>query len=160
GLNTVIPYTDSIYYSSRPTLAVPAANVLKVNDKVGFNPVMTKFKDLFDQGRIAVIQNVGYPNPDLSHFRSRAIYQRADPTTQESNSELGWLGKYADLKLAGSGNPLAAVNIGQSLPKSLEADKIIPPSIQNFGLYQFQTDQKYTSDRNNQINAFKKTNLI
>src|SRR5687767_2678656 len=54
GLNTIVPYTDSAYYSARPTLAVPEASVLKVNEKVGFNPVMTKFKTLFDQGRIAV----------------------------------------------------------------------------------------------------------
>jgi uncharacterized protein (DUF1501 family) len=160
GLNTLVPYTDKIYYAARPTLAVPEASVLKVNDKIGFNPVMTKFKALFDQGKIAVVQNVGYPDPDLSHFRSRVIYHRADPTTQEETQQLGWLGKYADLKLSSSTNPLSVVNFGNSLPKDLVSDKVIAPSINNFSLYQFATDPKYTADRNNQIDAFKKANLI
>lgn len=163
GLNTVIPYTDKTYYMSRPNLAVAENTVLKVSDKVGFNPVMTKFKGLFDQKRIAVIQNVGYPNPNLSHFQSRAILNRADPTTREEVSQLGWLGKYGDLKLASTDNPLSIVNLGDgrgslALPKSLVADKVIASSINNFPLYQFQTDSKYPSDRNNQINALIKSN--
>jgi uncharacterized protein (DUF1501 family) len=157
GLNTIVPYADSNYYSARPTLAVAESDVLKIDDKVGFHPNLTKFKALFDQGRIAAVQNVGYPNPDLSHFRSRAIYQRADPNTQEEQNELGWLGKYADLELAESGN-LAAVNFGSSLPKTLIADKVIAPSIIDFSLYQFTTDPKYGGDRNDQIEAFKKAN--
>jgi uncharacterized protein (DUF1501 family) len=160
GLNTIVPYTDSTYYSARPTLAIPEASVLKATDKLGFHPVMTKFKSLFDQGRVAVVQNTGYPTPDLSHFRSRIIYHRADPNTQESFDELGWLGRYADLKLANSGNPLSVVNFGQSVAKSLISEKAIPASILDYQLYQFQTDTKFTGDRNNQINAFKKSNGV
>lgn len=156
GLNTVIPYADKAYYDARPTLAIPNSSVLKVNDKLGFHPAMTKFKALFDQGHIAVVQNTGYPNPDLSHFRSRIIYQRADPTTQETIDQLGWLGKYADLELFKTNNGLAAINFGVSLNKSLAADKVIVPSISNFSLYQFNSDPKYLGDRNNQLNAFKK----
>lgn len=160
GLNTIVPYADKTYYDLRPSLAIPEANVLKVDSKVGFHPVMTKFKGLFDQGRIAVIQNTGYPSPDLSHFRSRIIYHRADPTTQEAADQLGWLGKYADLKLASSNNPLAAVNFGGSLSKSLTAEKVIPPSITSFQLYQAQTDPNFPGDRNNQLSALQKTNGI
>ncbi|MEW6731122.1 MAG: DUF1501 domain-containing protein [Acidobacteriota bacterium] len=156
GLNTIVPYTDKTYYSLRPTLAIPENSVLKVTDKLGFHPVMTKFKALFDQGHIAVVQNTGYPSPDLSHFRSRAIYQRADPTTQEEQVQLGWLGKYADLKLAQNGSTLAVVNIGGTLPKSLISEKVIAPSINNFELYRFQTDAKYPTDRNNQLNTLRK----
>jgi uncharacterized protein (DUF1501 family) len=160
GLNTVVPYTDKTYYSLRPTLGIPESSVLKVSDKYGFNPVMTKFKSLFDQGKIAVVQNTGYPTPDLSHFRSRVIYQRADPNTQEADLQSGWLGKYADLKLAEAGNPLASVNIGQSLPKSLVGEKFLSPSIDSFVLYQFQTDAKYAGDRKNQIDTLKKNNAV
>jgi uncharacterized protein (DUF1501 family) len=156
GLNTVVPYTDKAYYDARPSLAIPEASVLKLNDKLGFHPAMTKFKGLFDEGRLAVVQNVGYPTPDLSHFRSRVIYNRADPTTQESFEQLGWLGKYADLKLATTDNPLSVVNFGTSVPKSLVAEKVIPASILSFPLFQFATDPKYPGDRLNQTNAIKK----
>lgn len=162
GLNTVVPYSDKAYYAARPNLGVPENAVLKVSDNVGFNPVMTKFKALFDQKRIAVVQNVGYPNPNLSHFQSRAIFNRADPTTREETFQLGWLGKYGDLK-SDVNNPLAVVNLGDgkgslSLPKSLVGEKIIASSINSFPLYQFQTDSKYPTDRSNQVSALAKSN--
>lgn len=165
GLNTIIPYTDSAYYAARPMLAIPESSVLKATDSLGFHPVMSKFKGLFDQKRIAVIQNTGYPNPNLSHFQSRAIYHRADPTTREEVFQLGWLGKYGDVKLSDTGNPLSVINLGDgrgsaALPKSLVAEKLIPASINSFPLYQFQTDAKYPADRNNQINALAKSNAI
>lgn len=161
GLNTVVPYADKAYYAARPNLGIAENTVLKVSDKVGFHPAMTKFKGLFDQKKIAVIQNVGYPNPILSHFESRAIFNRADPTTREETFQVGWLGKYGDLKL-NADNPLSVVNLGDgrgslALPKSLVGEKIIASSINSFPLYQFQTDAKYTSDRNNQINALIKS---
>ncbi|MBI4851601.1 MAG: DUF1501 domain-containing protein [Acidobacteria bacterium] len=162
GLNTVVPYSDKAYYAARPNLAIPETSVLKASDKVGFHPVMTKFKGLFDQQKIAVIQNVGYPNPNLSHFQSRAILNRADPTTREEVFQLGWLGKYGDLK-SNSDNPLSIVNLGDgrgslALPKSLVGNKILPSSINSFPLYQFLTDAQYPSDRNNQVNTFVKSN--
>ncbi|MBL8150120.1 MAG: DUF1501 domain-containing protein [Blastocatellia bacterium] len=161
GLNTFVPYTDQTYYSSRPTLAIPEANVLKVNERLGMNPALGKLKGLYDEGKVAIVQNTGYPQPDLSHFRSRAIYQRADPTTQEANEQLGWLGKYGDLKLATTGNPLSLVNIGdEAVPKAFVADKVNTTSISSFEAYQFQTDAKYPTDRMNQTNSFKKTNSI
>lgn len=165
GLNTCIPYTDKLYYDYRPTLAFPEAQVLKISDRIGLHPALAKLKDHYDQGNLAIVQNVGYPQPDLSHFRSRSIFHRADPTTQEYFDQSGWLGKYADLKLASSGNPLAVVNLGdgknsQSAPSSLVGEKYIPSTINSFASFQFQTDPKYTGDRNNQINTFKKTNGV
>ncbi len=163
GLNTVVPYSDNAYYTARPNLAIAENTVLKVSDKVGFHPSMSKFKGLFDQNRIAVIQNIGYPNPNLSHFQSRAIFNRADPATREETFQLGWLGKYGDLKLSNTDNPLSIINLGDgrgslALPKSLVGDKVIASSINSFPLYQFQTDSKYPSDRNNQINTLVKSN--
>ncbi len=165
GLNTCIPYTDKLYYDYRPTLAFPEAQVLKVSDRIGLHPALAKLKEQYDQGNVAIVQNVGYPQPDLSHFRSRSIFHRADPTTQEYFDQSGWLGKYADLKLASSGNPLAVVNLGdgknsQSTPSSLVGEKYIASTINSFASFQFQTDPKYTGDRNNQINTFKKTSSI
>lgn len=90
GLNTVIPYKDAEYPKLRPTLKVPADQVKKLNDAVGLHPAMTELAELYQQGALSVIQGVGYPNPDQSHFRSMDIWQAA--STQETLTE-GWIGK-------------------------------------------------------------------
>ncbi|MEO8666646.1 MAG: twin-arginine translocation pathway signal, partial [Ignavibacteria bacterium] len=69
GLNTVIPYRNDIYYSMRPQISI-GENILKLNDELGLNPVMNKLKEIYDGGNLSIINNVGYPNPDRSHFRS------------------------------------------------------------------------------------------
>src|SRR5258708_37034743 len=73
GLNTVIPHSDPEYYKARPGLGIPKANVLKIDDSLGFHPQMSGFKELYDEGRLAIGQGVGYAKPDRSHFRSTDI---------------------------------------------------------------------------------------
>jgi len=77
GLNTIIPYTNDIYYKSRPKLAISKENALKVNDEIGFHKNLAPLKNLYDQGNLSIINNVGYPNPNRSHFRSTDIWQSA-----------------------------------------------------------------------------------
>ena len=74
GLNTLVPYTNSNYYDYRRTLGIQEDQVLRINDEVGFHPSMTELKDMYDEGNVAVIQGVGYPNPSRSHFRSMDIW--------------------------------------------------------------------------------------
>lgn len=112
GLNTVIPYTDSVYYSARPSLAVPEARVLKLNESLGLHPNLGGFEKLFKAGKLAIVQNVGYPNPNRSHFRSMEIWQTANPDMPE---QYGWLGKYLDDQLkVGSTNPVLALELGRT----------------------------------------------
>jgi uncharacterized protein (DUF1501 family) len=112
GLNTVIPYTDSVYYSARPSLAVAEANVLKLNESLGLHPNLAGFEKLFRAGKLAIVQNVGYPNPNRSHFRSMEIWQTANPDMPE---QYGWLGKYLDDQLkVGSTNPVLALELGRT----------------------------------------------
>ncbi|MEO7454006.1 MAG: DUF1501 domain-containing protein [Fimbriimonadales bacterium] len=112
GLNTVIPYSDSVYYASRPSLAVPEAQVLKLNESVGLHPNLGGFEKLFKAGRLAIVQNVGYPNPNRSHFRSMEIWQTANPDMPE---QYGWLGKYLDDQVKiGSTNPVLALELGRT----------------------------------------------
>ena len=94
GLNTVVPFHNDLYYQLRPTLGIAKEKVLKASDELGFNPALLKFKELYDQGLVTVINNVGYPNPDRSHFRSMDIWQ----TASKSNEYLttGWIGRYLD----------------------------------------------------------------
>jgi uncharacterized protein (DUF1501 family) len=115
GLNTVVPYTDGNYYTQHGAIAIPANTVLPLNGQVGLNPNLPYLKSLYDQGQVAVIQGVGYPNPDLSHFSSMAtwMYGRADnasPTT-------GWIGRWTDG--IATDNLLQSVSVGGGLPLHL-----------------------------------------
>ncbi len=94
GLNTVVPFHNDLYYKNRPTLAIPKKKVLKLNDDLGFNPMLSGLKSLYDDGLLTVINNVGYPNPVRSHFRSMDIWHTASSSDQYWQT--GWLGRYLD----------------------------------------------------------------
>jgi uncharacterized protein (DUF1501 family) len=109
GLNTVIPYGDDLYHKNRPTLGYKKDQVVRLNDKLGLNPGMRSFKQMWDQGQLAVVQGVGYPNPDRSHFESMDIWQTADP---KRSIKTGWLGRSAN-ELQGHGGFVPILHIGK-----------------------------------------------
>ena len=86
GLNTVIPYADPAYAGARPTIGVPAEQVLHLDANVGLNPVMTGIKAMYDKGQVAIVQGVGYPNPIYSHFESLAVWDPRTPTPRATRS--------------------------------------------------------------------------
>lgn len=94
GLNTIIPYTNDIYYKNRPLLSIKQNNLIKVTDKLGFHNNLAPLKNLYDQGYLSIINNVGYPNPNRSHFRSTDIWQTASDSKEYLNT--GWLGRYIE----------------------------------------------------------------
>jgi uncharacterized protein (DUF1501 family) len=100
GLNTVIPYADDAYRRGRPSLGIGADRVLKINDYVGLHPSMRGFAQLFENGKLGIIQGVGYPNPDRSHFSSMDIWHTARPQTDATapatHRAIGWLGRLLD----------------------------------------------------------------
>ena len=108
GLNTVVPYQNDLYYKARPTLAIPARDVLTLDKGLGLNPAMEKMRQLYDQGCMAVLNNVGYPDPDRSHFRSMDIWHSASASDQYLNT--GWLGRYLD-SLSGPSANHAAIEV-------------------------------------------------
>lgn len=117
GLNTVVPYTDQEYYKFRPTLALPEPEVLKLSDSLGLHPKMTGLKELFDQGKVAVVNNVGYPKPNRSHFKSMEIWQSASP---EKDVRDGWIGRHFDHLLnTGPLNPVVALGLSTEKPQAL-----------------------------------------
>lgn len=120
GLNTVIPFTDEAYYRARPSLAVPAKDVIRVTDTLGLHPNLGKVKGLYDKGGMAVIQGVGYPNPSRSHFKSMEIWHTADPEGRVVR--FGWVGRYFDSKCPVCEQPTVGVNVGPSLPLALRAE--------------------------------------
>src|SRR5687768_5073561 len=90
GLNTIIPYGDDLYHKARPKLRYDKRQVVALNDHIGFHPSLRPLKELYDEGHVAVVQGVGYPNPNRSHFESMDIWQSADPRRQVKD---GWLGR-------------------------------------------------------------------
>jgi uncharacterized protein (DUF1501 family) len=155
GLNCVVPYSNGTYYQQRPVLGIKPDKVLPLNNDIAFNPNMEALHGLFKSGNVALVQGVGYPNPNRSHFRSIEIWQTAQP---EKIIETGWLGRYLDCaesSPAGKGNLFAAVNVEPTLPKTLSASKVLVPSVSNVFDFKFRTDTQYESDRKTQLKTFE-----
>ena len=94
GINTVVPYANDYYRQARPRIGLTRRKVLKLNGEIGFHGALTGFKDLYDAGNLAVVQGVGYPNPNRSHFRSTEIWQTASDS--DKVEKYGWIGRYFD----------------------------------------------------------------
>jgi uncharacterized protein (DUF1501 family) len=138
ALSTLIPYTDPQYYARRPTLAVPAANVLQIGtdgagNALGLNPRLTGLKSIFDAGRMAVIQRTGYPNSSRSHFQGTDIWSTGDPGSPQGT---GWLGRYLDM-LPSPVDPLTAWSTVRETPRTLLARTVGVPSIPSVAGYAF-----------------------
>ncbi len=118
GLNTVVPFRNDVYYQSRPRLAVPAQEVLPLSDELGFNPAMEAMKSLYDEGLLSIVNSVGYPNPDRSHFRSMDIWHTASAADEYLNT--GWLGRYLDSACQQGCTPYQALEIDDSLSLALK----------------------------------------
>ncbi len=120
GLNTVIPIRNDIYYQSRPKLGIEKDKALILTDEAGINPALPAFKDLFDDGSLGIMNSVGYPNPDRSHFRSMDIWQSASDSDKYIYS--GWLGRYLDAQCNGCGKPTQALEVDDVLSLALKGD--------------------------------------
>jgi uncharacterized protein (DUF1501 family) len=122
GLNTVIPIRNDIYYRSRPKLGIEKDQSLQITDEAGLNPALPFFKQLFDEGSLAIMNNVGYPNPDRSHFRSMDIWQSASDSNEYIAT--GWLGRYLDAQCSGCDKPTQALEIDDVLSLALKGENI------------------------------------
>jgi uncharacterized protein (DUF1501 family) len=144
GLATVVPLDNDDYRRARPQLAL-TQNLLALDKKVALHPDLTSFKDLYDAGQLAVVQGVGYPNPNRSHFRSMEIWHTADPKNPPKD---GWLGRYFDAQCSGidpktgkavtlQPDPKAAIHIGTESPLALHGSKFAAISFQRPESYQW-----------------------
>lgn len=121
GLNTVIPVRNDIYYRERPNLGIAKNNALIVTDETGLNPALEAFKGLYDDGSLAIMNSVGYPNPDRSHFRSMDIWHSASDSNQYVNT--GWLGRYLDAQCSGCDKPTQAMELDDVLSLALKGEQ-------------------------------------
>ena len=135
GLNTVVPHTHDVYQANRFTLRINSGQVLKIDDELGFHPSLQGFSELLEEGKLSVVQGIGYPNPNRSHFSSMDIWHTAH--RNEKDRSIGWLGRFLDgssvaggdvpaLHLGSDQQPLALAGEGVQVPTaaSLEAFKL------------------------------------
>src|SRR5262245_19235914 len=138
ALSMVAPYTDPQYFARRPTLAIPAANVLQIGTDssgrpLGLHPRLTGLRTIFNAGRLAIVQRTGYANSSRSHFEGTDIWSTADPS---SPGGFGWLGRYLD-RLPSPVDPLAGWSTTGSVPRTLQARTVGVPAIPNAATYAF-----------------------
>jgi uncharacterized protein (DUF1501 family) len=138
GLNTIVPFADPAYYRYRPTLAVAPADVLRIDDRIGFNPALKPLEALYGRGKIAIVQGVGYPDPVLSHFRGTEIWQTAAP---DSFPSTGWLGRYLDAAGLPKEDLFNAVALANVLPELLVSERVDVPAIQQLQGYGLASDR-------------------
>ncbi|MCI0437666.1 MAG: DUF1501 domain-containing protein [Chloroflexi bacterium] len=151
--NTLIPYTDSNYYDARRTIRIPENQVLKLNGELGLHPAMGPIKDLFDKGQVALINGVGYENSPRSHFRSMDIWHTCEPIKVGTE---GWLARAIRDIDPDNENPIAAVNIGQALPRALVAPGVSVASVADASNYGLLTSVQEKQQRDMMLDRFAK----
>ncbi|HVJ83615.1 MAG TPA: hypothetical protein VNC50_21290, partial [Planctomycetia bacterium] len=130
GLNTVVPYGDDLYQKRRPGIGLKEGEVLKLDKYLGLHPRMTGFKKLYDEGSLAIVQGVGYPNPNRSHFRSMDIWHTANAETETVGD--GWLGRALDASASRHHGKTPAIGLGSDrLPLALASGKVSVPAIRD-----------------------------
>ncbi len=150
GLNMVIPHADDAYFSSRPKLAIPQAQVQKITDHIGLHPQLAGLRKLYDGGDLALIQGVGYPNPNRSHFRSTDIWQTASDANRYEHD--GWIGKYFDACCKGD-DPVVGVSIGQQAPMAFNGPSSKGIALSKPEQFRFIADDEFTGETFREMTA-------
>ena len=131
-LNTVIPYTDPLYRDNHPTIGIPDEEIIRLDDEFGLHPQMAPIKELWDEGKVAIIHGIGYPNSPRSHFRSMDIWHTCEPDKVGTE---GWLGKATKELDPNKENVLTTVNYGAGLPRALAMPGVSVASVSDLATY-------------------------
>ena len=151
-MNTIIPYTSSVYHDNRPLVGIPQDEVLPLNGTLAFHPQMGPFKDLYDRGMVGIVQGIGYPNSNRSHFRGMDIWHTCEPFEV---STIGWLGRtLREIDPEGE-NPLTGVNFGVGLPRAMAMPGVPVTSVSNLDNYGLMTGLELEEERNQALDIFK-----
>ncbi|MGL4632766.1 MAG: DUF1501 domain-containing protein [Leadbetterella sp.] len=127
GLNTVIPFENDLYYSNRKNIAIPKTDILTLENGMGLHPALKDFYSIFEKGNMKVIQNVGYPSPNRSHFRSQEIWQTASDASKFLNQ--GWLGRYLEIQCKDCDIP--AINVDSIDNLALKSENQLAVTFKN-----------------------------
>ncbi|MDT3404479.1 DUF1501 domain-containing protein [Mucilaginibacter terrae] len=129
GLNTIVPFGSDVYYQKRKTIAIPNTEIIKLNDMQGLNPNLAALQEIYDQGWMSIINSVGYPNPDRSHFRSMDIWQTASDANEFLST--GWIGRYLDSNCQSCQNPYTAIEVDDTLSLAMKGQKMKGIAVQD-----------------------------
>jgi uncharacterized protein (DUF1501 family) len=152
-MNTLIPFTQGIYYDTRPTVGIPEGEVLPISDTLAFHPAAAPLRELFREGHAAVVQGIGYENSSRSHFRALDIWHTCEP---EKVATEGWLAKVIrELDPQGE-NPLTAVSFGRGLPRALAAPGVRATSVDNLDTYGLLNGIEAEAQRQQDLEVFKR----
>jgi uncharacterized protein (DUF1501 family) len=121
GLNTVIPFRNDLYFKARPRLGIERDKAIPLTDDAGIHPALTGFKELFEEGSLGILNDVGYPNPDRSHFRSMDIWHSASDSRDYWTT--GWLGRYLDAQCQGCDKPTYALELDDTLSLAMKGEE-------------------------------------
>ena len=152
-MNTLVPYNEGHYYDARPLVGVPQDEVMPINDELGFNPAAERMKKMYDNGDVAVIQGIGYPNSSRSHFRGMDIMHTCEP---DRISTEGWVAKLIQRLDPDSENPLTGINIGRGLPRAMAMAGVTATSVGDLDNYGLMPDIQAEEDRNRDLEIFKR----
>jgi uncharacterized protein (DUF1501 family) len=151
GLNTVVPHGIDGYNRGRRALRLPAGQLHKITAEIGLHPAMGGMAKILERGRLSVVQGVGYPNPDRSHFRSMEIWETASVKNDAKSLESGWLGRALDSRQAKPGDDPPGLHVGaRSMPLALKTRKTEVPSVESLESYKLQlagTEQEKQAER-------------
>lgn len=148
GLNTVVPYADAAYHRARPAIGLDEKSVLKIDNYVGLHQNLAPIKELYDDGMMSIVQGVGYPNPNRSHFRSMDIWQSAEPERDVPLN--GWIGRYFDNACPGC-DPHIGVSIGEQLPLAMRGERVTPLSFDRPENYRYNGKDRVAYEMLNDI---------
>jgi uncharacterized protein (DUF1501 family) len=151
GLNVLVPYGNGTYYDLRPKVAIPQADVLPIDDQHGLHPGLKAFKRLYDEGKLALIQGVGYPSPSRSHFRSMDIWHTA---RTDAGADQGWLGAFMSEVYKVGESPFQCVNMGTSIPKALLTPNAPAAAVQDANTFQFLADRRLPTGKDPLLKTF------
>jgi uncharacterized protein (DUF1501 family) len=151
GLNTLIPYTNSLYRDYRPNLGIPQEQVIPLNDQLGFHPTMAPLKKFWDEGKLAIFLGIGYPHPSYSHFRSMDIWHTCEPDKVGTE---GWLGRAIKDLDPNAENVLTGVNFGRGLPRALAKEGVPVASVGNLETYGLLTGIEGQDQRTEALDVF------
>ena len=152
-MNTLVPYSNPVYYDARPTVVIPQDEVLPINDQLGFNPNLAPLKEMYDAGKVAIVQGIGYENSSRSHFRAMDIWHTCEPVKVGIE---GWLGRTIREIDPDKENVLTAVNIGRGLPRALVAPGVPVTSVGDLDNVGLMTSIEEQDRRDRALEMFKK----
>ncbi|MBE13227.1 MAG: hypothetical protein CL744_06500 [Chloroflexi bacterium] len=152
-MNTLVPYNNPVYYDARPTVVIPQDTVLPINDTLAFNPNAAPLKEMFDDGKVAIVQGIGYQNSSRSHFRGMDIWHTCEP---DKIGTEGWVGRAIRDLDPKKENVLTGVNFGRGLPRAMALAGTPITSVGDLDNVGLMTGIEEEARRNLALDLFKK----